>query len=142
MKKISAKKYFIVAYLLIVLSLVYFYTAYSGKDIGSILNSDKNNGNFNLNKSCLIEFGKPECKNEKTEIKFYNPTNISLSNISVVAKKMGGKDIYNVTRPLETGKTEVLDLFACYSIDSMEVNWCCGNYCYRISIQEYSGELA
>jgi hypothetical protein len=148
MEKKPIEKYFVIIYALLIISVfVYSYMTLGANFFGqqqytSNSSINLNNSIINLNKSCVIEFGKPECENGKTNIKFYNPSNISMSNISVVAKTFAGSDIYNIQEPLKSNKIENLDLFKCYSVESMEVNWCCGDSCYNLPTTDYSKEIS
>ena len=142
-KQMPIENYLIIAFtVLVVFSFIYIFANSYYEIIREISNrtflaEDK--------RQCIIEFGKPECKNGKLIIPFHNPTNIyfnlSFTNISVIARTKEGKDIYNVREPLEMNQTETLELMKCYPIEDMDITWCCDLNCYTIPMTNYTKDL-
>lgn len=130
-ENISFEKYFIWAFVFIVI-FVFIYS-YQTNQWNFTLNYDERN-------KCRIEFGEPKCENGKLIIPFYNPSNFSM-NVVIKAKTNEGVDIINVSEPLESNKTETLELPICYPTEAMEVEWCCNVNCSTISMSQYTKDL-
>lgn len=146
-KKQSLENYFIIAFIVLtVFAFIYAFYSYHLTNEEKISGGPSNQTFLTeVKRQCIIEFGKPKCKNGKLIIPFYNPTNssynLSFTNITVIARTKEGKDIYNVREPLEMNQTETLELMKCYSIEDMNITWCCDTNCYIIPMANYTKDL-
>jgi len=146
-KQMPIENYLVIAFIVLaVFSFIYIF-ANSYYEINEEKIREISNRNFSaeFKRQCIIEFGKPECKDGKLIIPFYNPTNLtynlSFTNISVIARTKEGKDIYNVRERLEMNQTETLELMKCYPIEDMDIAWFCDLNYYIVSMTNYTKDF-
>lgn len=92
---------------------------------------------------CVLDYGEPECFNEKLNIPFYNAGTKTISYAEITVPTTQGADIAMVREKLEPKETGAVETTACSMVDksrNLKVKWCCEK-CYEAEMTEPSSAV-